>query len=195
MNPSPELIRSAKSGDKDALTRLIIDSTPLLKRVVAPFNIIGTDKEDLLQEATLALIKAVDKYDEHAGQSFSTFLYAVARQRIIDVLKHANNSKHALISQTVSIDSPVDGDDDRRLDPEDDSKDIVESYIDRERDDLFHRVADEILTKREKQVLELYLIGKSYKEMATELSVSVKTIDNTLSNVKKKLREKKELFD
>ncbi len=193
MNPSPELIKRAKSGDKDALTRLIIDSTPLLKRVVAPFNIIGTDKEDLLQEATLALIKAVDKYDEHAGQSFSTFLYAVARQRIIDVLKHANNSKHAPISQTISIDAP--SDDDRRLDPEDDSKDVIESYIDKERDDLFHRVADEILGKREKQVLELYLAGKSYKEMATELSVSVKTVDNTLSNVKKKLREKKELFD
>ncbi len=191
-----ELILLARQGNEDALTDLIVKYTPLLRRVVAPFNIAGADRDDLLQEATLALIKAVKNYDDTKGQAFSTFLYGVARQRIIDTLRAAHAQSQLPLNGSVYIETLMQNPEGQKqlhlIEPK---SNLLDVYIQEEEESSIRRAIEGCLTDRELQVLKEYLDGKSYIEIATTLKISSKTVDNTLARIKKKIRANKELFD
>ncbi len=191
-----ELIVLAKQGDEDALTELIIRYTPLLKRVIAPYKIVGTDRDDLLQEATIALIKAVKHYNEEKGQSFSTFLYGVAKQRLIDLLRSSKTYAQMALNGAISFETlnEQEGATKKFADPVDEDGDALFSSIQREEESSLAQLVADCLTARERQVAFEYMDGKSYQEIAKGLNISVKTVDNTLTKVRKKIREKKELF-
>ncbi len=191
-----ELVQLSRQGDDGALTELIVKYTPLLRKVVAPFNIAGADRDDLLQEATLALIKAVKNYDDTKGQAFSTFLYAVARQRIIDTLRAAHaQSQQPLNGAMYMEDLQQDASSKKQLELVEPKENVLEVYIQKEESKNIRKIIEEFLTAREVQVLYEYLDGKSYFEIAEKLAISSKTVDNTLTRIKKKIRAHKELFD
>lgn len=186
------LIAKAKAGDKDALTEIIVECTPLLKKVTRTYFVDGMDREDLLQEATLALIKAVDKFDENGGQKLTTFIYSVAKQRLLDLIKKNSAKKGGKDAVKLSIEG---GEDNDGIDPEAIGGDVIDDYLQKETAEQLYKISDEVLTKREKAFFDLYLQEKSYREIAEELGVSTKTVDNTLSKIKKKIREKKDVFN
>ncbi len=190
-----DLIVLAKNGDEEALTQLIVNYTPLLKKVIAPYKIVGADRDDLLQEATIALIKAVKHFSPDKGQTFSTFLYGVARQRIIDLLRSSKAQSQMALNRAVSFETLGEKDGTQnKVDPIDEDGDALDISIEKEeKDDLTQLIAG-FLTARERQVAFEYMDGKSYQEIADTLNISIKTVDNTLAKVRKKMREKRELF-
>ncbi len=191
-----ELILRARQGDEEALEQLIRKCTPILRKVVAPYNIAGADRDDLLQEATLALIKAVNNYDETKGQVFSTFVYGVARQRIIDTLRASMAKHHSPLNGAMSMEElQQDATGKKQLELAEPKENVLDDYIKEEEKQNIRKTIEGLLTERELQVLYEYLDGKSYMEIADALHISSKTVDNTLTRIKKKIRAKKELFD
>ena len=197
MTEEKKLIAAAAKGDADALTALIVRYTPMLRSLVAPFYIAGADRDDLLQEAILAFIKAVNRYDETKGAAFSSFAFAVAKKRILDVVKLSKGKKYSPLNDAAPITSEYrDGEGDGEYtDDAADEKTPIDSYIEEEREIGLSEALRSVLGERERQVLELYLAGSSYNEIGEKLNVSPKTVDNTLTRIKKKLRDKKEIFD
>ena len=65
--------------------------------------------------------------------------------------------------------------------------DPEELIIKREDIDYMEGKMAEILSELEQQVLALYLDGQSYQEISEELNRHVKSIDNALQRVKRKL--------
>lgn len=192
-----QLIAAAADGDADALTALIIRYTPMLKSVVANYYMAGADRDDLLQEATLAFIKAVKRFDPEKPAAFSTFSYGVAKKRILDVVKLSHGKKYSPLNDAAPISSEF-RDEDERTDFSDDAADErtpIDSYIEEENEERMSEAFRMILSEREREVLGLYLEGETYGEIGEKLSISPKTVDNTLSRIRKKLRDKKEFFD
>ncbi len=181
-----KLIQEAQSGNNDAaLEELIIKYRPLLKRAITNRKISGMDPEDLLQEATICFVKAIEKFDENGGQKFSTFVYNIVKQRIIDLIKKNSSQKSGSeITKISTEDTEV-------YDPSDIN--VVDDYISREQVETLRKVIKDTLSDSEKSVLNLYLQEMSYSEIAESLGVSTKKVDHTLSQIKKKLREQKEL--
>lgn len=197
MTDERKMLAAAANGDADALTALIVRYTPMLRSLVAPFYIAGADRDDLLQEAILAFIKAVNRYDESKGAAFSSFAYAVAKKRILDVVKLSKGKKHSPLNDASSITSEYrggEGDGDYS-DGAADERTPIDLYIEEEREIGLSEALRSVLGDREREVLELYLAGNSYNEIGGKLGISPKTVDNTLTRIKKKLRDRKEIFD
>lgn len=192
-----KLITDAAGGDADALTALIVRYTPMLKSVVANYYLAGADRDDLLQEAILAFIKAVKRYDPDKTAAFSSFSYGVAKKRILDVVKLSHGKKYSPLNDAAPISSEY-RDEDGQSEFADDAADErtpIDSYIEEEDEERMSEAFRMILSEREREVLGLYLEGATYGEIGAKLSVSPKTVDNTLSRIRKKLRDKKEIFD
>lgn len=197
MTDEERKIAAAAKGDADALTELIIRYTPMLRSLVAPFYIAGADRDDLLQEATLAFIKAVNRYDPRKGAAFSSFSYAVSKKRVLDVVKLSKGKKYSPLNDAAPITADYRGEDGNG-DCSDDAAELktpIDFYIEEERELGLSEALKSVLSDREREVLDLYLAGSSYGEIGAKLGISPKTVDNTLTRIKKKLRDKKEIFD
>lgn len=197
MTEERKLLAAAAKGDADALTALIVRYTPMLRSLVAPFYIAGADRDDLLQEATLAFIKAVNRYDGTKGAAFSSFAYAVAKKRILDVVKLSKGKKYSPLNQAAPITHEY-RDGEGEGDYSDDAAELrnpIDSYIEEENEVRLSEALRSVLGEREREVLELYLAGSTYNEIGEKLGISPKTVDNTLTRIKKKLRDKKEIFN
>ncbi len=197
MTDEKELLAAAAKGDADALTALIVRYTPMLRSLVAPFYIAGADRDDLLQEATLAFIKAVNRYDGGKGAAFSSFAFAVAKKRILDVVKLSKGKKYSPLNDASPITPEYrDGEGEGEYsDDAADAKNPIDCYIEEENEVRLSKALRSVLGDREREVLELYLAGSSYNEIGAKLGISPNTVDNTLTRIKKKLRDKKEIFD
>jgi RNA polymerase sporulation-specific sigma factor len=154
--------------------------------------LIGADWDDLVQEGMIGLYKAIRDYQEDKQSSFRAFAELCITRQIITAIKTATRQKHLPLNSYVSLNSPVyfEDESDRMLmdllsgaeiaDP----VDLVISY---EETKSMRVSIGEILSGLEAQVLKLYIEGKSYQEIANELNRHVKSVDNALQRVKRKI--------
>ncbi len=152
---------------------------------------IGADKEDIVQEGMIGLYKAIRDFKGDKLASFRAFAELCITRQIITAIKTATRQKHIPLNSYVSLDKPIfDEESDRTLmdvltgaimdDPE-------ELMIHREEFGYLEEKMSEILSELELQVLALYLDGQSYHEISAKLNRHVKSIDNALQRVKRKL--------
>ena len=157
------------------------------------YFLIGADHEDIVQEGMIGLYKAIRDYRPEKLSSFRAFAELCVTRQIITAIKTATRQKHIPLNSYVSLNKPLfDEESDRTL------MDVImegrvsnpeEILINQE--DLIH-VNDRIkrvLSSLERQVLSAYLDGKSYQEIAETLGRHVKSIDNALQRVKRKLEK------
>ena len=155
------------------------------------YFLIGADHEDIVQEGMIGLFKAIRDYQAERLSSFRAFAELCITRQIITAIKTATRQKHIPLNSYVSLNKPVYEDEsDRTLqdilsgirvsDPE-------ELVISREEFNDIELKMNEILSDLEWQVLTAYLDGKSYNEMSRQLHRHVKSIDNALQRVKRKL--------
>lgn len=182
-----KLIELAKNGDESALEELLLHYTGQMKHLIRPYYLTGASIEDLLQEAMLTFYKAVLFYDEEKGD-FGNFLSAAIKRRIIDLIKKNNNFKNIALTNYETLDS-LENKESGEQNPE-------ETYIEKETRLAFGKVIQEFLqsgrylSEKEKSVLTLYLDGLSYDDIAAKCAMNVKSIDNALQRIKKKLIKK-----
>ncbi|MBC8016598.1 MAG: RNA polymerase sporulation sigma factor SigH [Sporomusaceae bacterium] len=187
-----EIVLDAKDNSNTiALDYLINKYRNFVRAKARSYFLIGADREDIIQEGMIGLYKAIRDFRTDKLSSFRAFAELCVTRQIITAIKTATRQKHIPLNSYVSLNKPIyDEDSDRTLldvlsgskisDPED----LVisrEEFIDIE------EKMGEILSDLEWKVLMAYLDGKSYQEIAVELERHVKSIDNALQRVKRKL--------
>lgn len=188
-----EIVELAQQGDQFAIEFLVDKYKNFVRAKARSYFLIGADKEDIIQEGMIGLFKAIRDYRLDKLTSFRAFAELCITRQIITAIKTATRQKHIPLNSYVSLNKPIyDEESDRTLidilstnkitNPED----II---ISREEFIFIEKKMGEILSSLEWKVLMAYLEGKSYQEIAAELKRHVKSIDNALQRVKRKLEK------
>lgn len=194
-----QLVDAVREGDSEALEYLINKYRNFVRAKARSYFLIGADREDIVQEGMIGLYKAIRDFKGDKLASFKAFAELCITRQIITAIKTATRQKHIPLNSYVSLDKPIyDEDSDRTLldviggsrvsDPE-------ELIINQEEFVGLEDKMSEILSDLERKVLMLYLDGRSYQEIAVDLDRHVKSIDNALQRVKRKLERYLELRD
>jgi len=188
-----ELVVMARSGNDRALEYLLCKYQNFVKAKAKSYFLIGADKEDIYQEGMIGLFKAIRDFKDDKLASFKVFAELCITRQIITAVKTATRQKHIPLNTYISLNKPIyDEESDRTLldilsgirvsDPE-------ELIIDREEMENIESKIEEVLSGLEMEVLNSYLDGKSYQEIASDLDRQAKSIDNALQRVKRKLEK------
>jgi len=194
-----DIIEAVRDGDSLALEYLINKYKNFVRAKARSYFLIGADREDIVQEGMIGLYKAIRDFKGDKLSSFKAFAELCITRQIITAIKTATRQKHIPLNSYVSLDKPIyDEDSDRTLldvicgtrvsDPE-------ELIINQEEFSGLEDKMAEILSDLERKVLMLYLDGRSYQEIAVDLDRHVKSIDNALQRVKRKLERYLEVRD
>jgi RNA polymerase sporulation-specific sigma factor len=186
-----EIVQQAKEGNCKAAEYLINKYKNFVRAKARSYFLIGADREDIVQEGMIGLYKAIRDFRQDKLSSFRAFAELCITRQIITAIKTATRQKHIPLNSYVSLNKPLyDEESDRTLldilsgtritDPE-------ELIISREEFVNIESKIGEILSDLEWEVLMFYLQGKSYQEIACDLDRHVKSIDNALQRVKRKL--------
>ncbi len=186
-----ELVCMANEGNYFAEQYIINKYKKHVKMKARTYFLIGADREDIIQEGMIGLYKAVRNYDGLKQSSFNTFAEICINRQIITAIKTATRQKHMPLNYYVSLNQTLNHDSSERtlLDVVDDINinDPMALFITKER---FKEIEDnlkKVLSKLEMQVLELYLDGKTYREIALEIKRNTKSIDNAIQRIKSKI--------
>ncbi|MBU2701597.1 RNA polymerase sporulation-specific sigma factor [Sporomusaceae bacterium BoRhaA] len=187
-----EIVADVKDNDNTvALEYLINKYRNFVRAKARSYFLIGAEREDIIQEGMIGLYKAIRDFRNDKLSSFRAFAELCVTRQIITAIKTATRQKHIPLNSYVSLNKPIyDEDSDRTLlDVLSGSKisDPEELVISREEFIDIEGKMCEILSDLEWKVLMSYLDGKSYQEIAVELDRHVKSIDNALQRVKRKL--------
>lgn len=186
------LVLSAQKGDRQSLDRLIKKYEGLVYRKAKAYFLIGADNDDIVQEGMIGLYKAIRDFSSEKQIAFSAFAEICITRQILTAIKAATRQKHIPLNSYISLNGPAYGEDEKEhlfLDVlESEQKDNPETMvIDKEDYTRFEDVIGKNLSDLEQKVLLRYLQGKSYQEIAHDLKKPVKTVDNALQRIKKKL--------
>lgn len=188
-----DVVQHARDGDEIATEYLINKYKNFVRVKAKSYFLVGADREDIIQEGMIGLYKAIRDFRADKLSSFRAFAELCITRQIITAIKTATRQKHIPLNSYISLNKPIyDDDSDRTMldilsgakitDPED-------VFISHELSDDIREKIQENLSELESQVLLSYLEGKSYQEMARELKRHVKSIDNALQRVKRKIEK------
>lgn len=191
--PDEQLVHYARLGDNDALEYLLEKYKNLVRSKVRSYFLIGADRDDIMQEGMIGLYKAIRDFKPDKQSGFRAFAELCVTRQIITAIKTATRQKHIPLNSYVSLNKPIyDEESDRTLmdvisgakvtNPED-------MIINQEDFNHIEEKIGELLSDFEWEVLTAYLQGRSYQEIAEKLDRRVKSIDNALQRVKKKLEK------
>jgi RNA polymerase sporulation-specific sigma factor len=189
-----EIVLEFQQGDDDAFNVLVKKYEYLVCIKVKMYFLLGGDREDLLQEAKLGLYKATRDFKIDGKSSFRGFAELCITRQLITVIKAGNRQKHSPLNNALSLN--ISGNSKRTEDditlmemlphphavsPE---KAAIESENKRERE----QILQEILSTIEQDVFSLYMKGQTYMQIAKNLHLPQKTVDNALYRIKKKMK-------
>ena len=188
-----EIVELAKYGNVGALEFLINKYKNFVRAKARTYFLIGADREDIIQEGMIGLYKAIRDYRYDRQASFRAFAEICVTRQIITAIKTATRQKHIPLNSYVSLNKPViDEESERTL------GEVVITEKDGNPEDMFinqenlmdiESTMNKILSPLEQEVVGLYLEGKSYQEIAEQLDRHVKSVDNALQRVKRKLEQ------
>ena len=192
-----ELIERLRDGEEPITEYIMNKYKNLVRSKAKSMYILGADSEDLIQEGMIGLFKALRDYDAGRDASFLTFAELCISRQIYTAVQASRRKKHIPLNTYVSLYSDAaergEGDGEHMelvnaivaqsgQNPED-------TVIDRENLQVLEQIIDQELSSFEKQVLDLYLTGMSYVQIARVLGKDGKSADNALQRIKSKLRK------
>ena len=180
-----ELIARLRAGEREITDYLIDKYKSLVRTRARALYLVGGDHEDLIQEGMLGLFKAVRDYKPWNEASFATFAGLCIDRQMYSAVASSQRQKHQPLNSFVSLSEPV-SEQELRLVDEETPEEIM---ISRENVIGMHERIKERLSKFEYQVLELYLKGYDYTQIAEKLGKQPKAIDNALQRIRSKVRE------
>ena len=179
-----DLLRRLRSGESEIADYLVDKYKYLVRQKARPLYLTGGDQEDLIQEGMLGLFKAIQGYQEDKETAFSTFAALCIDRQMYSAISMSQRQKHQPLNSFVSLSEPVSEQELRLIDEE--TPEVI--MISRESVDRMHEKIREILSPFEYQVLELYLKGYGYQQIAQQMEKSPKAIDNALQRIRTKVR-------
>jgi RNA polymerase sporulation-specific sigma factor len=191
--PDDELVQLSKEGNLQAAEVLLQRYKNLVLAKSRAYFLIGAEPDDIIQEGMIGLYKAIRSYSPEKSPSFRMFAEICIVRQILSAIKAANRHKHQPLNSYVSLNKPiyVDGAEKDLMDflSKEQISNPEEIYLLNEKFDEIQKKASQRLSPFERSVLQLYLEGLSYHEIADALQKPVKSVDNAIQRIKKKLIE------
>ena len=189
-----ELIKIIKAGDKEALDFLMTKYKEIVNMKVSKYFLIGAEKEDIIQEGLIGLFKAVQSYNPEKQNSFKTFANMCIERQLITAIKSSNRQKHIPLNSYLSLNTAAyEEDEDTTLFDTfnaHQTEDPLETITKKEYYKDVEEAINESLSDFEKLVLNRYMQGESYIQIAEKLDTPVKSIDNAIQRIRKKAIKK-----
>lgn len=190
------LIGLYRQGENAAIDLLVKRYKQLVRNKIKVNFFVGADKDDLIQEGMIGLFKAICDYNPDREASFKSFAVLCVTRQVSTAFRAVSRQKHMPLNRSISLSVPING---KGADEEDEGitlMDIIKNNVSPTPEDeviIKENVEDindyivKVLSNLEIEVLNLYMEGKNYKEIAIILEKSPKSIDNALQRIKKKL--------
>lgn len=184
-----ELIEKLRQGENDITDYILEKYKPLVRKKTNAMYLIGGETEDLIQEGMIGLFKAIRDYREDKDASFYHFAELCINRQLYSALEASNRKKHQPLNSYISL-----------SDQEQQSAVAAEFLVDRERTpeqmvieqelwEEYQRRLKQNLSKMENKVLQYYLDGNHYIQIAEIMGKSPKSIDNALQRIRQKIRQ------
>lgn len=189
-----ELLIRLRDGESGITDHIMNKYKNLVRSKAKSMYILGADSEDLIQEGMIGLFKAIRDYDSGRDASFFTFADLCVSRQMYTAVQASRRQKHIPLNNYISLygNASENRDDEEALvnvlatgsglNPE-------ELIIDKENVDRLEMLIERELSSFEKQVLDLYLTGMGYQQIAKVLGRDDKSTDNALQRIKHKLRK------
>ncbi len=189
-----ELVARFHGGDSEAIDALLRRYRGFARRKARSYFLVGSDADDVEQEALIGLYKAARDFRSDRQASFRAFAELCITRQIVTAIKTATRHKQQPLNQYVSISTPRPDDEgersvDKLLGP-DPASDPADQVVSREGMDEARRCMADLLTSLEVDVLRLYVEGNSYQDISERLGRHVKSIDNSLQRIKRKVNQR-----
>lgn len=186
---SDELLEQAKVGDPEAVNEVFVQYRNFVFLKAKNYFLMGAEKEDLIQEGMIGLLKAIRGYDKNKLASFKTFASICIKRQLITAIKSANSQKNMALNSAVGITGE-----------NDDNREVMysrglESYVSYSPEELFltkeqlmglKSYLEENLSTFETSVFNYMVMGLTYKDIAKKLDKKVKSVDNAIQRIKRK---------
>jgi len=187
-----KLVELAQTGNDDAIDVLLGRYRHYARAKARSYFLAGADKEDIVQEGMIGLYKAIRDFEPQHNTAFRAFAELCITRQIITAIKTATRQKHQPLNSYVSLNRPLAGanEDDRSLADSIETAEVAdpaELVISAEEVRTIKAQMGEVLSPFEVEVLEHYIDGRSYQQIADMLGRHVKSIDNALQRIKRKL--------
>ncbi len=155
------------------------------------FFMIGSEKEDMLQEGYIGLYKAVKSFNDEKQNSFKTFAGLCIERQMITAVKNSNRQKHIPLNSSLSLNAEAYDEDNETqvidiLDTRKTGEDPLNIIAQKEYFSVIEKEINDNLSDFEKKVLIHYKNGESYAEIADNLSSKVKSVDTAIQRIRKK---------
>ena len=189
------LVERSHAGDARADETLCERYKNIVRIKARPYFLIGADREDLVQEGMIGLYKAIRDYTPDHNAVFRSFAEMCIVRQLISAIKRATRKKHAPLNTYVSLYGSTFAEEDNRGRPLLDTMAMVrtespeDAFISKESTEHILGSIEKLLTPLEKQVLDLFMDGYSYQQIAAALGRGTKTVDNALQRIKRKLEK------
>lgn len=185
-----ELIAKIRKGDLKAQNYLLDKYRNLVNMKSNRFFLVGAETDDMVQEGMIGLFKAIQSFDLEKNNSFKTFANLCIERQLITAIKTSNRQKHIPLNSSFSLNtSAYDENDDTSMMEILDTKfveDPLDTITKKEYLEFVENKIDKNLSLFEKQVLNRYIQGESYIDIANKLNSPVKSIDNAIQRIRKK---------
>lgn len=186
-----ELVSFAQNGNLDAEEALMRKYKDTVKIKANLYYMAGADEDDIMQEGMIGLMKAIRQYSPERAASFGTFASICITRQIISAIRSAGRDKHKALNTSISLSKPMERENEEMTladtisfnngeTPEEMLifKDILSCTL--------HN-GDNIFSDFEVNVLNEFLKGNDYNQIARKLGKNVKSVDNAMQRTKKKI--------
>ena len=189
-----ELAELAKAGDRAAEEALVVRFGRVVRACARPLFLMGGDSEDLVQEGMVGLLAAIREYDPERKVSFRAYAEVCIRNRLLSAVKAASRDKHTPLNSYVPLDPALfdgtDSDERRTVDQRQGNPEAL--FIHQEdMQERMNRIYSQ-LSPLETRILRLYLSGLSYSEIASKCNRPLKSVDNAVQRIRRKIARQSE---
>ena len=190
-----ELIERLRGGDSAVMDYICVKYKNLVRSKAKSMFILGSDNDDLIQEGMIGLFKAVMDFNRDREATFSTFANLCISRQMYSAVEASLRKKHQPLNSYVSFYDEKENEKGRNsvteveLSSEDDNPELL--LIARENEEIIRKTIKDMLSPMENRVMNLFLEGLDYKEIAEKLGKSSKSVDNALQRIKTKLYKSK----
>lgn len=184
-----ELIEKLRQGEDDITDYILEKYKPLVRKKTNAMYLIGGETEDLIQEGMIGLFKAIRDYRPDKDASFYHFAELCINRQLYSALEASNRKKHQPLNSYISL---SDQDNQGAVAAEllvDQERGPEQMVIEQELWEEYKKRLEQNLSKMENKVLQYYLDGNHYIQIAEIMGKSPKSIDNALQRIRQKIRQ------
>lgn len=187
-----ELIYQARKGNEEAASKIFKEYNNLILLTARKYFFYGADQDDVIQEASIGLIKAIHSFCESRNASFKTFAFLCIKRQLITGIKSSNSGKQRILNVAMSNSSEIVSENyenaSTNMFSSTSSQNPEDLCISKEKMKLLKKFIKTNLSKMENEILEYMMLEMSYIEIAGVLKREPKSIDNAIQRIKKKIK-------